>query len=520
MAGGLMSYIDYRLQLSPSWLLGPNGQTLSTALGTEENTIVQDANYGVLERYPDYAGLDSAGISDALQYIGNDRNLIQVFGDDSNLDATRLYFKSGFSQGAAGITLPWFPETVYTAGTKVGAGGVVWTCTTAGESGLVNPFPSNLLSSQALGQVIEDNDVVWTLSTISGNPLMIASVPSAVAPTDLVVGPPMNGVSAYQTSDNSPGWYWAGTAYGFLDALTQAGFFATDAGGNVYGPRVYRNIDFVNAVSTNANINFVGAINLNPPASLRLVCEILATGTAGVSGRVLINQVGGTPLWTANTVYATGSFVVSAHGYVYWCVVGGKSGATDPFPAVEATYSVWPPTSAQGHTDGTAQWVWSEFSPIPKVVPIGGSWGITFTDTFSSVTDYFVTVTNAQPDGNSAAWARLWVVVPSGQHFGVAFRWGPTPPGEFAGVWGGGPNHSAGPAQWGAGNVLTNSTLYGTIAKLAQNWLPGHVRFIGAWLAPGTDTALDSIPASPWNESFNVDIDGYAPPFFRFNTEL
>ena len=38
-----MGYFNYRLALNPSWLLGPNGQTISWSLGTEEDDIVNDA---------------------------------------------------------------------------------------------------------------------------------------------------------------------------------------------------------------------------------------------------------------------------------------------------------------------------------------------------------------------------------------------------------------------------------------------------------------------------------------------
>ena len=132
------NYVQWRLQTAPSWLLQPYGQSLLTSLGTLEDTVVTAVTQGVEEKYPDYAGLDSAGISTALSYIGNDRALQPVFPDDSNLDATRQYLKSGFSQGpvdgsiAAGCTMPWFPGTAYEAGFQIGQGGYVWQVTTAG----------------------------------------------------------------------------------------------------------------------------------------------------------------------------------------------------------------------------------------------------------------------------------------------------------------------------------------------------------------------------------------------------
>ena len=530
-----MGYFNYRIALSPSWLLGPNGQTISWSLGTEEDDIVNDAKTGVLERLPDYAGLDSPGVSQALSYIGFDRNLVPVYGDDDNLDATRLYFKSGFSidEGAgtlaAGVTLPWFPNTDYVVGTQIGAGGYVWTCMVGGLSGLSNPFPVNQLSSQQLGQVIVDGEVTWTLATVGGQPLAIATVPSPQSPTYQVLGPPgPTGQSNYQTVSGAvagvpgaqvfaPGWYWAGTSEGLIDAMVSAGLCGIDSGGNLVPPQIYTNAEWLIQNATNDQIGFSGALSLAAPAVLSINSTITGSGTAGTSGTVMIVPTSGAPDWAGTTDYATGSFVTSPHGDVYWAAQGGESGPTNPFPASTPSPSVWPPTSAEGIADGSVVWLLATFSPIPSVVPIGGSWGMTFEGTFTTGGPYTNTWTNIPPDGNSAKWARVWIAIPVSQHFGSPFLWGDgsSPPGQYQGDWGGPPFGYPFVPFWGQGS---NVNLYGLIQSLANRWLPAHVQLMGVWLTQTLDTMIDtdSISGVPWNPAL-VTFGGQITTYFKYN---
>ena len=527
------NYVQWRLQTAPSWLLQPYGQSLLTSLGTLEDTVVTAVTQGVEEKYPDYAGLDSAGISTALSYIGNDRALQFVFPDDSNLDATRQYLKSGFSQGpvdgsiAAGCTMPWFPGTAYEAGFRIGQGGYVWQVTTAGTSGSANPFPTgNLVKTQQAGAAVTDNEVVWVLQTQNSAPLLLSSVPSAVSPTNLVVGPPPTfGTSNYAYVPNAPGFYWSGTDTGLVETLSAAGYVDYDSLGNLVVPRLFTNSDWVTVEyggTTGDYFQFYGAV------SETIDIDVDATSTT-VSYTPA--EDADAPNWASGTPYSIGQFITDpVYDNTYYCIQAGTSGSTNPFPASPVTSSYPIPESAQ-IDDGGVVWSFTTFAPIPESIPLGGTWGIAnFATPGFLGSNGSISVVPNPPDGKAENWSRLWVAVPVGQ-LSTQLTWGlgTTPNAQglypYNGVWGGPPNQypysgAINPGYWGVGAQNAAVNIAGQLNAIASNWVGGHVRLIGFWAISHAQVLADStlacsFPATGnWSMSLGATFGGSNAPFY------
>ena len=326
--------------------------------------------------------------------------------------------------------------------------------------------------------------------------------------------------SPLPVNPQAPGYYYAGTYLGAYAAYVNSGFWTTDASGNFVGPQFYRTQDF------NNNSNFGGPVDPvgYSPELLTIGIHVTSTGTPGTSGAVFVKgNPTGNPTWASGTTYAAGDFVKSAHGDNYYAAIGGTSGSSNPFSSSTPSDSTWPPTAGMSVQDNGIQWVFSTFSPIPTVLPLGPSWGLDFGTTSVSSGSYDVFFDPEPPDGRTDAWARVWLVLPVSHLLDPPLLWGNGGAGEYSGYWGrspGGTSTSAPPTAWGAGTQLqTGQSVYGLISTIAQRWLPAHVRLIGAWVTWGTTTQIDGGYSSPWNE-LNATFGGQTLPFFRFNGEV
>lgn len=489
---------------APSWISGPNGQSLNTGFGQAEDAQLQRCQFGIQARFASDAPLDvpDSGTSEALAQLGNDRQLLPPFVDDSRLTKWRAWLQTGMSPNPAGATLPWFGSTEYATGTRVGASGVVWNCTVGGLSGLSSPFPG----VPRVGQVVTDGAATWAAVAVLGANLSISSVSCNAAPPDPA----------------APGYYYGGTDVGLLAALVNSGFWATAADGTIVGPRLYRNVDWNQTVVTSSDgWGWCGAAAV--PVSI--VGDCYADGVAGAddSGEVVFYSTTA-PVWTAGRTVVVGDFVNSSNGDTYYASTPGTTGAVEPFSGSTPTPSTWPPREGQTILDGvTVTWTFSAFSPIPRFVPVGNSWGLTFTGSFTASTPATVEWVPSPPDGRTDKWARLWLVLPAHQLIGSPLKWGGSAGapvvGDFNGFWGGPPPGQTFPAQWGATGITRREPVYGLIQSILQRWTPAHVQVIGAWLVDGTNTEIDSIPPSNWNELLDVTVDGIQPPFARFNQD-
>jgi hypothetical protein len=358
---------------------------------------------------------------------------------------TIQYLKSGFSQGtpgqasAAGLTRSWLPGLAVVAGVDVvGGAGLAWACTTSGVTGGSNPFDLSVAFSTSGTLAVKDagDDVgvaVLTAARAGSSVGLVVTEPTGAAwtsvgllsdnsgtagPTYQVVGPPQaSGSPASQSCPNAPGWYWAGTDQGLVDALVSAGLFAVTSAGALVPPRIYRNRDFVqNAPATSG---FLAA---------QLVGASLASVALTVTWSTSVGQVSFAPAvvaaWSAGMTAAPGSFVQSAHGDIFWTVDGGVAGLSNPFPSATPTPGSWP--AAPAYADGAILWSYATLVWTQPTVPISPTLGLTASGTNRTGFDVSVDVsfTPSPPDGNTAAWARVWLALPVGNLTTPPTTWG------------------------------------------------------------------------------------------------
>lgn len=95
------------------------------------------------------------------------------------------------------------------------------------------------------------------------------------------------------------------------------------------------------------------------------------------------------------------------------------------------------------------------------------------------------------PDGNTARWARFWVVISSP----------PWDPLYVDGTW------NIGDEGVTIGSTATPDEIDG-VRRLIRQWSPANARCVGVIVVFGDSTAPDAVPsAAPWNE-YDVTFDG------------
>ena len=523
-------YISYRTQISPPWFLTGAGPGWNTGLGSEENATALLATQCVEVRYPDYAPMDGpvATTSQALSYVENDRQLLAVYGDGTvslsqawqstlsqayglatqpGLPATRQYLKSGFSQGdtgqstAAGATRPWLPNQSVSTTDLVGAAGLVWACTGSGTTGAASPFGDVLSSTTgasaltaSVGQVVtESTGVEWTCVGA------LSASWGAISPTYQVTGP----APSTQTlaCPRSPGWYWAGTDQAFLDALVSAGVYTILSDGSILPPKIYHNADFVVAPVVTFGGTSTAQIVGSSPTALSIAVRYDPFNVR----RVVVGY--GAPAYAPGAQAVVGQFVTDSYGSTWQCVQPGVSGTTPAWPN--------PPIGTESVYDNGVVWAAATFQVAPTLVPLGlGAAALQLHIGFSLVAvNGTATYTPSPPDGDGSAWARIWLVIPAGPTQLVNRYWEPNgQPGAWQ--WGTAPTGQTTAVVWGLG---VGQGLYGLVSLLAQRWLPGHVRLMGAWVVTGPQLTLDSLPAAPWNPAWDITINGIKPPYMQYS---
>lgn len=90
------------------------------------------------------------------------------------------------------------------------------------------------------------------------------------------------------------------------------------------------------------------------------------------------------------------------------------------------------------------------------------------------------------PDGNTARWARFWVVLAIPHGITLNGLWGDS--GKKWGEKG---------TRWGSS--ASDATI-ATIRRLITTWSPANARCLGVFLVAGDSTEIDAVPAEPWAE--------------------
>ena len=532
-------YVDYRLGNAPSWMLGAKYRVnWNVGFGQIEDAFFLQTKQLVEARFPDYAPMDDGGMTSlAMQYIGQDRQLLYTFGDDATLDVTRAYFKQGFTQGSGGFlspvsgaTLAWQPGMIVSPGVKIGVSDVgfdasfnlvygrVFTCIQGGVTG--SQYPGFQFSQ--VGQVVPDQHALQISPGSGSSGFTIQAQQSGVLwQWDGTLISDFG--SALPVNPQIPGWYYAGTDTGLIQALINSGFYTYDSDGNFVPPRIYHNRDFVTGSNLShtafgMTVELTGALSV----SIDYLVSVLSAGVPNVSGSVLIYDNANDINWGSGQTIVSGNTrkdpLHTSNRFI--ALTSGITGATNPFPSSPSNSS-YPPTPSQIFDDGGVQWAYAVFAPIPATMRVGVGWGLSFTNPASGAFSYFLTATPSPPDGRADAWSRIWVVVPL-NNFGTPLLWGDGP-GGFNGYWGAGPNdpsHTTPPVPWGAGTNQTNSNTFGVLTTIANRWVAGSARLIGFWGTFSGSNTIDAIPLPVWHEEWSITIGGQSPAFFRTNTEL